>query len=70
MSKVLKISMIILLTLWGIVTIFISVALISKVLNPGLKSISALDLKYFLKFSITVVFFLVMLSFARRYLRK
>ena len=70
MSKALKILIIIIIVLWGIVATFVLVAFINKVLNPELKSISPLDLKYFLKFSLIVILLLVMLSIARRYVRK
>jgi hypothetical protein len=70
MSKALKIMMIIVAALWGIVATFVLFTFITKVLNFELKSISPLDLKYFLKFSLIIILLLFMLSAVRRYLQK
>ena len=70
MYKALKILMIIVVVLWGFVATFVLIAFINKGLNPELKSISPLDLKYFVKFSLIIILLLCMLFLARRYVPK
>jgi hypothetical protein len=66
MGKIIALSRTIIIALWCIITLFVILALVDKSFNPGFKSISQLDLRNYLKFSLIILLVLSILLLLKK----
>jgi hypothetical protein len=70
MRTILSFAIILAITLWFILTVFVIIALLDKNFNPGFKSISQIDFRNYLKLSLISVAVLSILLLLKKYFFK